>query len=62
MDISTYHVKELKDQLDAAERDAQALVAGLAENEAVGAPRPVRGAWRNAWIIWPPRIACIWAR
>jgi len=43
MDISTYHVKELKDQLDAAERDAQALVAGLAEE---------RGGWRAETGSW----------
>ena len=43
MGISTYDVKELTDQLDAAERDAQALVAGLAEE---------RGGWRAETGSW----------
>jgi hypothetical protein len=43
MIISTPDIKNLNDQLDAAERDAQALVAGLAEN---------RGAWRAETGSW----------
>jgi len=54
MDISTYDVKDLRDQLDARPTAiAQGLVAGLAEELGGGAPRPVRGALRSASTIWP---------
>jgi hypothetical protein len=46
MGISTYDVKYLKDQLDAAERDGQALVAGLAEE--LGGWRAETGSWSVA--------------
>ena len=43
MDASSPDIDDLKDQLDAAERDAQALVAGLAEE---------RGGWRAETGSW----------
>jgi hypothetical protein len=43
MDASTPDIKDLEDQLDAAERDARALVADLAEE---------RGGWRTETGSW----------
>jgi DinB superfamily len=43
MDASAPDIKDLEDQLDAAERDAQALAAGLAEE---------RGGWRSETGSW----------
>jgi DinB superfamily len=43
MDASAPEIKDLKDQLDAAERDARALVAGLGEE---------RGGWRAETGSW----------
>ncbi len=39
-------IQELHDQLEAAERDAEALVAGLSEDQ--GTARPAPGAWSVA--------------
>jgi hypothetical protein len=46
MNTSTPDIKDLKDQLDAAERDAEALVAGLAEER--GGWRAEKGSWSVA--------------
>ena len=43
MDVSALDITDLKDHLDAAERDAQALVAGLTEE---------RGGWRAETGSW----------
>jgi hypothetical protein len=43
VDISALDIKDLKDQLDAAERDARALVTDLAEE---------RGGWRTETGSW----------
>lgn len=43
MNVSALDIKDLKDQLDAAERDAQALVADLGEE---------RGGWRSETGSW----------
>ena len=44
MDVSALDITDLKDHLDAAERDAQALVAGLAEERR----RAETGSWSVA--------------
>ena len=46
MDASALDIKGLKDQLDAAERDAQALVADLTEEG--GGWRTQAGSWSVA--------------